>query len=300
MGAEGFLTAFALLSCLGAGVLFFQGVAAARYRSERLNVGASAVAIVCAVVAMVCFALRLGHWERLVGGFSNLTSPITLLLFAAVLFVVAAVVLLVAAARSEDGSVPRWCGVFAAVAAVLLAVCTALATHPYNKVTALTPDMWVLVLYYLAAAGTFGSFGTLVLGGLLHDDEAVGFGSKAALGCVAASAVLLGAYLGVFSMDHQAARTASQATYAMETFTVGGTAGSVVGAAEKVSALLAGPGAALFWGGAVVCGLVVPAAAGAAALVRKEGSVRLTCGVVGLVFALAGFACCGVGLATLG
>lgn len=300
MGAEGFLTAFALLSCLGAGVLFFQGVAAARYRSERLNVGASVAAIACVVVAMVCFAVRLGHWERLVGGFSNLTSPITLLLFAAVLFVVAAAVLLVEAARSEDGSVPRWCGVLAAVTAVLLAACTALATHPHNKATALTPDMWVLVLYYLAAAGTFGSFATLVLGGVLQDNEALESGSKTALGCVAVSAVLLGAYLGVFSMDHQAARTALQATYAMATFTVGGTSGSVAGAADKVMALLGGSGAALFWGGAVACGLVVPAAAGAAALVRRGAGVRLACGAVGLLFALAGFACCGAGLAALG
>ena len=52
MGAQGFLTAFALLSCLGAGVLCLQGVAAARYRGERLNVAAAGVALVCAVVAL--------------------------------------------------------------------------------------------------------------------------------------------------------------------------------------------------------------------------------------------------------
>lgn len=58
--------------------------------------------------------------------------------------------------------------------------------------------------------------------------------------------------------------------------------------------------AALFWGGAVACGLVAPAAAGAAALVRRGAGVRLACGAVGLLFALAGFACCGAGLAALG
>ncbi len=297
MGAQGFLTAFALLSCLGAGVLCLQGVAAARYRGERLNVAAAGVALVCAVVALVCFALRLGHWERLFGGFSNLTSPITLLLFAWVLFVAAAVVMLVCAARSEDGSVPRWCGVLAVVAGVVLAVCCALATHPYNKVTALTPDMWVLVLYYLACAGTLGSFGSWALGAARGEDTAGH--ARLALGCVAANAVLLGIYLGVFSLDHQAARTASQAVYAMATFTVGGTSGSVVGAAERVGALLAGPGAALFWVGAVGVGLVVPATAGAVALARPGARVRTVCAWVGLACALAGFACCGMGLAAL-
>lgn len=297
MGGHGFLAAFALLSCLGAGTLFFQGVAAARYRNERLNVPVACVALVCAVASLVCFALRLGHWERLFGGFSNLTSPITLLLFACVLFVVAAVVMLMMATRSEDGSVPRWCGVLAVVAAVALAVCTALATHPYNKVTALTPDMWALVVYYLACAGTLGFFGTWALGAARGEDTSGS--ARIALGCVAANAVLLGVYLGVFSLDHQAARTASQATYAMATFTVGGTASSVVGAAAKVGALLTGSGAALFWAGAAGIGLVAPAATGAVALVKTEARVRTLCAWVGLVCAVMGFACCSVGLASL-
>lgn len=297
MSVGGLLAAFSLLMCLASGLMLFQGIQASLYRAERCNRAAAAISLAAAVAALGCFAARMGHVERVFGMFANVTSPTTHLLYAAVLFVVVCLVYLVVSVRSEDGSVPRWCGVLAVVAGVVLAVCCALATHPYNKVTALTPDMWVLVLYYLACAGTLGSFGSWALGAARGEDTAGH--ARLALGCVAANAVLLGIYLGVFSLDHQAARTASQAVYAMATFTVGGTSGSVVGAAERVGALLAGPGAALFWVGAVGVGLVVPATAGAVALARPGARVRTVCAWVGLACALAGFACCGMGLAAL-
>lgn len=298
MGAEGFLAAFVVLACLGSGAFLLQGVQAARYSGERLNKPVAIVAAVASLVAIVCFALRLGHWERLFGGFSNLTSGITLLLYATVLFVAAAIVMLVMAVRSEDGSVPRWCGVAAIVTSVILVVCTALGSRPYVKATALTPDMYALALYYAGLAFLLGSLVLLVLGAAMADDASTGLARRLVLVAALVTVVALGVYLGVYSMDHQAAKVASQAAYSMNTFTVGAQkAAAVVGAGQKVAELVAGAGAPVFWGLTVVGGIVVPAGAGVVARMRSQRALMLAAGLVGLVCALAGAACFLVSLA---
>lgn len=289
MGAEGFLAAFVVLACLGAGALGLQGVQAARYSGERLNKPVAIVAAAASLAAIACFALRLGHWERLFGGFSNLTSSITLLLYATVLFVVAAIVMLVMAVRSEDGSVPRWCGVLSIAASVILAICTALGSRPYVKATALTPDMYALALYCVGLAFVLGSLVLLVLGAAMADGASMGFARRLVLAAALVTAVALGVYLGVYAMDHQAAKVASQATYAMNTFTVGAQkTAAVVGASQKVAALVTGAGAPLFWGLCVGCGVVVPAGAGVVTLARTQRGALFAAGLVGLAGALVG------------
>lgn len=301
MGAQGFLTAFALLSCLGAGVLCLQGVAAARYRGERLNVAAAGVALVCAVVALVCFALRLGHWERLFGGFSNLTSPITLLLFAWVLFVAAAVVMLVCAARSEDGSVPRWCGVAAAAVSVAVMAFVAFGNYNYLHLSTLTPDFWALATYYAANALALGALGELVLGAALGCDDAVGLARKAALPCVALSAVGMAVVLGVFALDSQAASAATTSMFSMAKYNV--KAASAVAASDMLAAVLSGASAPLFWGGAVAVGAVVPLVLSAVLFFGKgerAGGRVLALGIATLVCLLVGGVCFRLCLGVIG
>ncbi len=125
MGAGGLLAAFSLLICLASGLMLFQGIQATLYRAERCNRAAAAVSLAAAVAALVCFAARMGHADRVFGMFANVTSPTTHLLYAAVLFVVVCLVYLVVSVRSEDGSVPRWCG----VAAIMFANVTSPTTH---------------------------------------------------------------------------------------------------------------------------------------------------------------------------
>ena len=108
MDSQVYLALYTLVTCLGAGVLGFQGAACVRWRSERLNKASAIVAGALALAGIALFALRLGRPERLFGGFANLTSGVTLALYGVVFFVVVCVAMIVMSSRTEDGSVPRW------------------------------------------------------------------------------------------------------------------------------------------------------------------------------------------------
>lgn len=135
-------------------------------------------------------------------------------------------------------------------------------------------------------------------------------GRGALLTCAVLAGTGLACYLAWLSMDTQAAREATKSALSMSGFTVGGGVQQAA-AGEKLAGLLTGAHAPLFWGGGVACGVVVPAACGALALVRGmrvgEGGgarvpargVLLACGCVALVCALAGGYALRVCLATL-
>lgn len=302
MDSQVYLALYTLVTCLGAGLLGFQGASAARYRSERLNKASAVIAGALALAGIALFALRLGRPERLFGGFANLTSGVTIALYATVIFVVACVVVLVLSSRAEDGSVPAWAGVLAVVASLLL---VAGMTCGYLLSAKLGGRLLTLLALYLGGALVLGASAYLVLAGVRADEPAMRLGRGALLACAVLAGAGLACYLAWFSMDTQAAREATKSALSMSGFTVGGGV-QAAAAGEKVAGLLTGAHAALFWGGAVVCGVVVPAACGALALVRgmragasagDEGAqgarvpargVLLACGACALVFALAG------------
>ena len=302
MGAGGFLAAFTLLACLGAGTFFFQGVQAVRYRCERLNRSSAIVALVAAVAGVACFVARLGRWDRVFGMFGNTTSPTTLLLYAVVLFVVGTAVFLAVSLRTEDGSVARWCGVMALVVSVLLVGLLAFANYNYLHLSTLNPDFFALTGYYAANALALGSLVFVLMAGLAGDSDGVAFGRRAALVCVLANAALLAVFLGVFSLDSQGAQTASRSMFSMSTYTVKATAAASVTAADKLAVLLGGSSAGLFWGGAVACGLGVPLVASAVALCAKQPGRALVVilGLVALAGALTGSVCLRMCLQVLG
>lgn len=285
--------AFTLLMCLASGLMFFQGIQAILYRAERCNRAAAAVSLAAAVAALVCFAARMGHVDRVFGMFANVTSPTTLLLYAAVLFVVASLVYLVVSLRSEDGSVARWCGVVAVVISVLLVALLAFANYNYLHLSTLTPDFFALAGYYGANALALGSLAMVVLGGLYADEDAMTLGRWAALVCVGLNAVLLGVFLGVFSLDSQGAQLASRSMFSMSTYTVKATAAASVTAADRLAVLLSGTSAPLFWGGAVVCGLGLPLVASAVLALAKQPARHrvLLLSAVALAAALVGSLC---------
>lgn len=307
MDSQGLLVAFSLLSCLGAGMLFFQGLQAARYRGERANKPVAALAVVLAVAAVACFAARMGHWERIFGAFGNVTSGITLLLYAAVLCAVGALIVLVLSFRSEDGSVPAWSGVVAAVVAVVLMVCTAFGNYYYLRLDNLTPDFFALAFLYATSALALGSLAALVAAGAAGDADALGFARKAVLPCVLLHVVAVVVFLLFFQLDAAATAVASKSSYSMTSYNMNfATSSGAAAAAEAddvVSLVLTGANAPLFWGGAVAAGLVVPALCGAFAFVRGKAAAGRTLaavGAVGLVCALAGGAALRLVLGVLG
>lgn len=283
MGAQVYLALFSLASCLGAGLLGFQGVQAARYRSERLNKTSAAIAGVLALAGIALFALRLGRPERLFSGFANLTSGITLSLYVVALFVVACVVMLVMSSRAEDGSVPAWCGWLAVAASVLLVAGT---TCGWLLSAKLTGELAATAALMLGSACVLGAAAHLTLAAAWGDADAVGLGRRALLPCAVLAAVGMACYLGWYAADTQAAGAATKSALSMSTFTVGSVGATGVSAAERLSALLSGAGAPLFRGGAVACGVVVPLVCGACALVRRR--VALPLAAVALLAAVAG------------
>ena len=270
MGAQVYTALFTQATCLGAGLLGFQGVQALRYRSERLNRASAIIAGVLALAGIVLFALRLGRPERLFGGFANLTSGVTLALYAVVAFVVVCVVVLVMSGRAEDGSVPSWCGWASLVVAVLL---VAGSTCGYLLSARPGGELFATMALLAGGALTMGCAAHLALACALGDADAQTLGRRCLLACGVLAGVATAAYLGWFSLDTQAQAAATKSAFSMSTFMVGGSGGTVA-AGERLMVLLSGTSAPLFWGGTVTCGVVVPVICGAAALVcgRASGS----------------------------
>lgn len=301
MGVGGLLAAFSLLMCLASGLMLFQGIQASLYRAERCNRAAAAISLAAAVAALGCFAARMGHVERVFGMFANVTSPTTHLLYAAVLFVVVCLVYLVVSVRSEDGSVPRWCGVTGAAVSVAVMAFVAFGNYNYLHLSTLTPDFWALAAYYAANALALGALGELVLGAALGCDDAVGLARKAALPCVALSAVGMAVVLGVFALDSQAASAATTSMFSMAKYNV--KAASAVAASDMLAAVLSGASAPLFWGGAVAVGAVVPLVLSAVLFFGKgerAGARVLALGIAALVCLLVGGVCFRLCLGVIG
>ncbi len=298
MGAGGLLAAFSLLICLASGLMLFQGIQATLYRAERCNRAAAAVSLAAAVAALACFAARMGHVERVFGMFANVTSPTTHLLYAAVLFVVACLVYLVVSVRSEDGSVPRWCGVAAIVVSVAVMAFVAFGNYNYLHLSTLTPDFWALAAYYVLNALALGALGELVLGGVLGCDDATGFAAKAALPCVALSAVAMAVVLGVFSLDSQAASAATTSMFSMTKYNV--KAASAVAASDTLAVVLSGASAPLFWGGAVAVGAAVPLVVSVVLFLGKGGKRPVALGLAALACSIVGAVCFRLCLGAIG
>ena len=204
--------------------------------------------------------------------------------------------------RTEDGSVPRWCGIAALVVSMLLVGLLAFANYNYLHLSTLTPDFFALAGYYVANALALGSLGFAVLAAVLNDGEGIALGRRAALVCVLLNAVLVAVFLGVFSLDSQGAQTASRSMFSMSTYNVKATAAASVAASDKLAVLLSGGSAGLFWGGAVVCGLGLPLVASAVAFFAKQPGRSLVVALAGVALAgaLVGSACLRLCLPVLG
>lgn len=308
VGASGLqLAGFTLLACLAAGMMLVTGILQVRREASRLSVGMGVASAVLAIVGVALFVLTLGNPASFFGGFRHATTGITLLLYASLLFVAASVVGAVLASRDEDGDAPAWMGAVTVVASVLFVGGVALG---FLKTTLAQLNWGVAALFllFLAGACTLGGLATLVvvgvMGGAGADDAGTdgAGGELAAAGALARRIVLPGAIvtvaaaallLGWFATsEHSAvARGAAKAAYSMQGFaSTGATGASSAAAATLLSSVVTRHGL-LFWGGAVVLGMVVPLLAGVCLSLRSVAAGRgrvLAIAGIGLACALVG------------
>ncbi|MEE8715972.1 MAG: hypothetical protein SOI26_03740 [Coriobacteriales bacterium] len=294
------LAGFVLLVALGAGLLFMQGLQACRLRSPRLNLPAAVIAACCAVAGLALYAVMYGNPSRFFGMFRHVTTGIALLLYATVAFVIVAVAYAVVARRREGSDFPRWLGALAVVASVLL-VCCATLGYQQSALAKISDRYFVLLAYFLACSLAIGSFAMLALAGALGDEEGMALGRHAALAMTALAALAFGCYLLWFANSGDARVVAQAAKNDMSTtFVIGSAAAQATTvSASQVLADTIAANAALFWAGAVACGLAVPLAAGGAALAAHRRGALLAIGVVGCAALACGMLCFGALLPSL-
>lgn len=294
--SEYLLAGSALLACLASGVAGVQGVQMVRYRGEGQNVPLAVVAAVAALAGATLFVLTLRSPAAFFTALRHGTTGIAIYLYATLALVVGCVVAIVMAKRSEDGSVARWVGVLLAVLAVVLAFGSALG---FLKSAFVKVDgrFWAVLAFFVGLALCLGAFAQLLIGALRGDEEARSFGRPASLAGAVALVLGTAAFACWFLVGPGAgASGAAKAAFSFNGYTANMGAAAGATAAGQLADLAAG-NAALFWGGAVACGLVLPLVCGIGAFVtgRRSGEkavgLALPFGAVGLAAALVGGYC---------
>lgn len=289
--AEYLLAGSALLACLGAGTAGVQGVQMARYRGEGLN---AVLGVLAAAAALAGAALFVGTLRSPAAFFTALrhaSSGIAIYLYATLALVAACAVAVVLAKRSEDASVPRWAGVVLVVVAAALVFGAALG---FLKSAFVKVDgrFWAVFALFVGLALCLGSFVQLVGGMLADGEDTRSFGRT--MGFVGAVALAVGAavFAGWFlAGSGTGAAGAAKTAFSFDGYTANMGAAAGATAADQLAALAAGE-AALFWAGALGCGLALPLACGIGALAGgMRPGVRGVCGMVGLSAALVGGYC---------
>ena len=269
------LILFTLFEALGAGILCLLGVYALMGKDKEIRLPA----IICSAVAIAlggcASVLHLHHLERLFNGFSNLTSGITLeLVFIVVAFVVLVIYFVFA---RKDADTPKWVGVLAIAAAVLLVV---FMSHSYIMPARPAWDTFLLYAFYLGGAFLFGSLGVMLFEGIKGITNKLSSILVVVAGAVqAVITVAYGVFLTTLGSSFMTVDYYFDSTMPNE---------AIVNATSTFSSLLTGGDALLFWGGAVIAGAVVPLILGIVGMRAKGGKQVAAAAGVGAVCALAG------------
>ena len=239
------LVIFTLLVCLGAGTLGVAALLAALKKAPETQFVAATVAIGSVVLGGVASFLHLQHFERAFNGFGDLTSGITQEMIGILVFLVVAVIYLVLVVK---GTLPTWAAWLAVVVSVALVVVVANSYLMDARPIWNSPLLW---LYYLSNATLSGSLVLAVVSASKKTDEPLI--TKIALGGAALTLVCLIAY--AIYIPALASNFTSVGNYFDPTQPT-----KVMADPEgALSGFLFGGQALLFWGGAIVLGVVVPA-----------------------------------------
>ena len=281
MNPEWPLILFTFFLCVSGGVLGVQGLLCVLGKGKKMQLPSLVVSLAALAVGGIAVFMHLQHWERIFNGFGHITSGITLEFIGCIVFFVVLVLYFLFMRRSEDGMAPKWCGVLAIVAGLGL---PALTGDSYLMHALPSWDTPLLIVYYLVNAVFMGGLASLIIAGVVGDDDASGLVTKAALAggvlqlvVVLAYALIINGSAGLYSAEIQYYFDPTLPDVAM------------VDRAGIVGSIIAGDQAVLFWLGAIAVGVVVPAALAWLALRQKAAGTKLA-GYAGVAVA-----CCAVG-----
>ena len=277
------LILFTFFVCLASGILLGQGLMTVLGKGKKMQLASLASSLVALAIGGIAVFFHLQHWERIFNGFGHITSGITLEFIGCVVFFVVLVVYFLMMRRSEDGMAPKWCGVLAIIMGVAMPAVTG---DSYLMQSLPTWNTFLLPLYYVVNAVFFGMLAIMVIAVVTKTDDVV---ERAGLiGAIAGvvSLVLVLAY--ALYIGAQGAQY-SDITYYFDPTLPDSHMIDVQG--DAIGTLLAGANAPLFWIGAVIVGIIVPAAL---AYLAKQAAAKGANQQV-LPLAGAGLACALVG-----
>ena len=276
------LILFTFFVCLSAGILLVQGILTALDKGKELQFTSLVASAVSLVIGGIAVFTHLQHWERIFNGFGHITSGITQELIGVVLMAVVIILYYLMMRRSEDGQAPKWVGIVAAVVAVVMVV---LMAHSYSMAARPAWNTFILIVYYLINMGLLGSLAVLLLAAWRKVSDSFGILVNLAIVFAILQIIVLVAYAFII----QGSGFPDHGYYFDPTIPDI----AVVNTDALMTSVMSGDLALAFWGGAVVCGAVVPAVLAFLARGKgegKEGTVLLYAAIA-LVGAIVGALC---------
>ncbi len=280
------LILFTFFVCLASGILLGQGLMTVLGKGKKMQLVSLVSSLVALAVGGVAVFLHLQHWERIFNGFGHITSGITLEFIGCVVFFVVLVVYFLMMRRAEDGMAPKWCGVLAIIMGVAM---PAITGDSYLMEALPSWNTPLLPVYYVVNAVFFGMLAIMIIGAVTKTDDVIE--TSGLIGAVAGvvSLVVIIAYAAYISA--QGAQY-SDITYYFDPTLPDSHMVDIEG--DFIGTVFAGANAPLFWIGAVIVGVVIPAVL---AFLAKQAAANgktqqvLPMAVAGLVCALAGGIC---------
>lgn len=276
------LILFTFFVCLSSGILFVQGLLSFLGKARELQLASLVASAASLAVGGVAVFMHLEHWERIFNGFGHITSGITQELIGVVLMGVVIVLFFLMMRRSEDGSVPVGVSVAAMVVPALMVFVTG---HSYNMPALPSWNTPMLEVFYLANAVCLGALSVLIIAAVKKASAA--FGTLSQVAFIAALAQLAAVAIYAAVIANSAGSYAQPGMYFDPTLPdVAVTVPSAV-----FSQMFTGDMALAFWGGSILLGCCVPAAAAFMARKAAEPGRVLSLAGVGLASVVVGTLC---------
>ena len=246
---------FTFFLCLCGGTMAIQGLLILLGKGEKMQKLSLISSAIFLVVGGIAVFTHLEHWERLFNAFGSVLtgngtaiSGITLELWGCVIFALMLVLYFLFMRRSESGVAPKWCAVLAIIVGIALPAVTG---DSYLMIAIPAWDTPLLIVYYICNAVLLGSIVAMIISAVVKDSDACTIVSRVALVAGVVSIIVVIAY---------AAQIASFGQYGEIEYYFDPTHPdtAMVDSAAVNASVLTGSLAGLFWGLAVVVGLLVP------------------------------------------
>lgn len=278
------LILFTFFLCLCGGTMAVQGLLTLLGKGKKMQTMSLIVSAVALVVGGISVFMHLEHWERIFNAFGSLLagngtaiSGITLELWFCVLFAIVLLLYFLFMRRAEDGVAPKWCAVLAIIVGLALPSVTG---DSYLMASIPSWNTPMLIIYYLFNAILLGSIVALVLAYATKDMEAADIAAKTSVAAGVASLVVV---VGYAAMINSLGQFGNVQYY----FDPVHPDTPMVDSAGINASILSGSLAGLFWGAAVVVGIIVPLALAFVSRRSDEklglpaSSAALVCAIVG-------------------